>query len=87
MNETMSVQGLWTAEQFVAVQKSRGNDVRWDGWDMVFFRADPRAVWSADDGAWRNGRYGFEHRVVVNNDGAWEVDLRNVRLAKSSPRN
>lgn len=82
----MRLEGLWTADKFVAVQKSRGNDVRWDGWDIVFFRPDPRAVYSAADGAFRNGQYGFENRVPVSNDGAWEVDSRNVRSARR-PRN
>lgn len=69
------------AEKFVAKQNALGNDVRWDNYDMVFFREAPQGVYSKD-GAFRNGSWGFENRVPVSDDGTWGVDYRNVRRAK-----
>lgn len=74
------------AERFVRRQQRLGNDVRWDGWDLVFFREAPQGVYSKD-GAFRNGAWGFENRSPVNAAGQWEVDYRNVRRApKKHPR-
>lgn len=73
------------AERFVRRQQRLGNDVRWDGWDIVFHRPDPRGR-TNKDGAFRGNRWGFENRVPVTDDGTWEVDYRNVRRAKR-PRN
>ena len=69
------------AEKFVTRQKSLGNDVRWDGWDIVFHRPAEQGVYSKD-GAFRDGQWGFENRASLSNDGTWEVDYRNVRRAK-----
>ena len=84
----LTLKGLKQAEKFVARQREAGNDVRWDGWDMVFFRGNPdqpektaHARFSAD-GVFRKGIWGFENRVSVNSDGVWEVDYRNVRRVK-----
>ena len=86
----MALKGLKQAEKFVARQQDAGNDVRWDGWDMVFFRGNPdqpdktaHALFSPD-GVYRHGVWGFENRVSVNADGVWEVDYRNVRRVKRS---
>lgn len=76
----LSLAGIKKAEQFVGKQQALGNDVRWDGWDMVFFREAPQAVYSKQ-GVFRNGVYGFDNRVIVNEQGIWEVDYRNVRRA------
>lgn len=73
--------GMKRAEKFVKQQQALGNDVRWDGWDIVFFRESEKGVYSKD-GAFRKGTYGFENRVSVSNDGVWEVDFRNVRRSK-----
>lgn len=80
----MLVLGIKKAEKFVKEQQALGNDVRWDGWDMVFFRAHPAAVYSVDpkgraNGVWRNGSYGFETRVNCNDKGLWEIDFKNVK--------
>lgn len=69
------------AEKFVTRQQRLGNDVRWEGWDIVFHRPAEQGIYSRD-GAFRNGEWGFENRVVVNEKGTWEVDYRNVRRAK-----
>lgn len=79
----LTLAGIKRAEKFVDQQKARGNDVRWDGWDIVFFREAPQAVYSKD-GVFRNGTYGFDNRVVVTERGTWEVDYRNVRRASRS---
>lgn len=77
----LTIAGIKKAEKFVAKQRSLGNDVRWDGWDMVFFREAPQAVYSKE-GVFRNGTYGFDNRVEVSEKGTWEVDYRNVRRSK-----
>jgi hypothetical protein len=65
------------AEQFVRRQTEKGNDVRWDGWDIVFFAPNDSAFYSRN-GAYRNGTWGFENRATVNTKGEWEVDRRDV---------
>lgn len=73
--------GIRKVEKFVKEQKALGNDVRWDGWDMVFFRPSDKAIFSRE-GAFRNGVWGFDNRVSVSEKGVWEVDFRNVRRSK-----
>lgn len=80
----MLVLGIKKVEKFVKDQQALGNDVRWDGWDMVFFRPVPSAVYSVDEnnkpnGVWRNGSYGFETRVECDTKGLWKIDFRNVK--------
>lgn len=77
----LTLAGIKRAEKFVEKQKALGNDVRWDGWDIVFFREAPHAVYSRD-GVIREGTFGFDNRVKVSTSGTWEVDYRNVRRAK-----
>lgn len=69
------------AETFVSQQKALGNDVRWDNYDIVFFRADARGYHSRG-GAFRNGRWGFDNRFSVTPEGKWHIDWRNVRRAR-----
>lgn len=61
----------------VSQQQSLGNDVRWDGWDIVFFRPDERGIHSPS-GARRNNTWGFENRFKVNSMGEWVIDPRNL---------
>lgn len=77
----LTLKTLREAEKFVARQSGLGNDVRWDGWDIVFHRPAEQGVYSKD-GAFRNGVWGFENRVPVSEQGTWEVDYRNVRRSK-----
>ena len=70
--------GLKKADKFVKAQQELGNDVRWEGWTMIFFRPEPKGVYSKD-GAFRNGTWGFDNRVEVNEKGLWEIDFRNVK--------
>lgn len=73
----LALRGLRRAERFVTEQQARGNDVRWDGWTMVFFRAADFAR-KDKNGVFRNGTWGFDNRVEPNTDGVWEVEYRNV---------
>lgn len=67
-----------SAHRMVRQQEAMGNDVRWDGWDIVFFRPAEHAIHSKD-GAFRGGVWGFDNRVVVNSEGIWKVDQRNIK--------
>ena len=77
--------GIKRVEKFVQQQQALGNDVRWDGYDLVFFRKADSGIFSKA-GAFRNGVWGFENRVQVNGKGEWEIDYRNVRRSKRSGR-
>lgn len=77
----MLLSSLTNAEQFVAEQQALGNDVRWDGWDIVFYREADHGIWSPD-GAFRNGTWGFDNRYAVNGNGEWEIDAKDVRRSK-----
>lgn len=78
--------GIKKADQFVTEQVALGNDVYWDGWDMVFFRPEPKGIYSKA-GAFRNGQWGFANRTPVNEKGLWEVDFRNVKRRPKRSRN
>jgi hypothetical protein len=73
----LTLKTLDKAERFVTRQKDNGNDVRWAGWDLVFFAPNDQAFYSRN-GAFRNGSWGYENRVTVNTKGEWEVDRRDV---------
>lgn len=78
--------GYKKAHKFVNEQQQLGNLVRWDGWDMVFFRPNASAVYSIDangrpNGVWNReaNSYGYETRVTPDDKGLWRIDQRNVR--------
>lgn len=71
------------AERFVKKQKSLGNDVRWDNYDIVFFRQADNGM-TSKNGAFRDGVWGFENRYPVTEDGDWKIDWRDVRRPKRS---
>ncbi len=71
------------AHRMVNQQRSAGNDVRWDNYDIVFFRPAEVAMYSPD-GAFRDGKWGYENRFAVNEQGIWEVDARNIRRVRSA---
>lgn len=77
----LTLQNLSEAERFVARQQRLGNDVRWEGWNMIFFRPSEKGMYSKH-GAFRNGEWGFENLSPVTEEGTWEIDYRNVRRAK-----
>jgi hypothetical protein len=69
-------------DKFVTGQVEAGNDIRWEGWDLVFFRKSKnQAGWSKRDGAFRDDNWGFQTRIAVGADGKWRVPNRNVRSA------
>jgi hypothetical protein len=68
-----------TVDKFVRIQNAKGNDVRWEGWQLVFFKRNPRGF-SSKYGAFRNG-WGMETRVDVNEAGEWKVPSRNVKYS------
>lgn len=81
------IKTLSEAERFVTRQQRLGNNVRWEGWDLVFFREAPQAVYSLDGVVNRpSGQYGFDNRSEVRDDGTWEIDYRNVRRSQRTPR-
>lgn len=70
--------GYDDVDGFVAKNKHKGIDVRWDGWTMVFFQPHKAARRSAN-GRFRNGEYGFETRVSPNRQGNWLVNKELVQ--------
>jgi hypothetical protein len=79
------IDSLAEAEAFYQRQVKLGSDTRWDGWDLVFFRPDPRGIHNVG-GAFRNGVWGFENRSPLQSDGTWAIDWRNVAKHKRTPR-
>lgn len=67
------------SEAFVDQQRSKGVDVRWDGWDMVFWKANPGG-YSNKHGAYRNNRWGVEFRVSPDTRGLWRVPAKYVAI-------
>ena len=66
-----------TVDQFVSEQTRSGNDVRWDGWSLVFFKANPNGF-NDKNGAYRNGKWGVQARVEVDDDGHWRIPVKYV---------
>lgn len=58
-------------DTFVAEQQESGNDVRWDGWKMIFFKAHRGGFYG--NGVYRNGQYGFETVVEADKKGFWNI--------------
>ena len=81
----LNLKSLNQAENFVNRQKEIGNDVRWENYDIVFFRASERGV-TSKDGVFRNGVWGYSNRFEVNESGEWNIDPRNVRRGKTTWR-
>lgn len=61
---------LRSATKFV--KKNGGDGVRWEGWDMIFFKEDPNG-WSHVKGAFFSGKWGMQTRVTVSENGTWKV--------------
>lgn len=90
MNNNIRNFDIRSAHALVREQKSLGNDVEWDGWDIVFYRSAPQAKYS-QDGVWRNGEWAFANRVELNSEGIWKVEERNIwrkrpRYLRNRPR-
>jgi hypothetical protein len=71
--------GIRKIEAFVKNQQELGNNVRWNGWTLEFFRAAEQAIYNARDGVFRDGQWGYLNKVEVNSKGLWEIDFRNVK--------
>lgn len=65
---------------FVAKLQRKGVKVRWDGWNMVFFNPDRRALRSPK-GRRVGNEWGFETVVSPNEQGKWLVNYRLARGA------
>lgn len=63
---------------FVAKLQRKGVKVHWDGWNMVFFKEDRRAL-SSKHGRRRGEEWGFETVVSPNTQGRWLVNYRLAR--------
>lgn len=66
------------AHKFVREQRRAGNDVRWEGWTMIFWKPTHYG-YSSVNGAFRNRRWGVESRISVDDNGLWKVPARNVK--------
>lgn len=69
------------AHHFVRQQRSLGNSVRWEGWDMVFWKPT-RHGFTSVNGAFVNGRWGVESRVSVTSEGVWKVPQKSVKSSR-----
>lgn len=77
----MRILDIKAAHRIVREQRAAGNDVEWDGWDIVFYRPAEHAIHSTE-GVWRKDKWAFANRVVVNSEGKWEVDPRNIKRVR-----
>jgi hypothetical protein len=73
----LTIKSLEKAERFVKSQNNKGNDLWWEGWDIMSFAPNEAAVYSKN-GAYRHGAWGFQNRYAVNAQGEWEIDRRDV---------
>lgn len=69
------------ADGFVAKLQRKGVDVRWEGWNIIFFKEDRRALRATSGKRWGE-RWGFETVVEPNGDGRWLVDYKLARGTK-----
>lgn len=60
------------ADNFVDKLQHRGVNVRWNGWNMVFFKKDNRAKYSPN-GRRVGNEWGWEQIVSPNANGKWLV--------------
>jgi len=74
---SLTVMDYKQAHQFVE-RKQRGIDVRWDGYNLVFFKPTPFGF-TNPKGEFRNGKWGMKSVVSVDSDGTWKVPTKNVK--------
>lgn len=61
-------------------QNNKGNDVRWNGWDMVIHTPDPKAARDPlGRYSRRTERWGFETVVPPNDEGIYLVNYKLAR--------
>lgn len=64
------------AHRFVDERRNLGFNVKWDGWDIIFWSKTPKGF-SHPRGSWR-GTWGIETRVSPDNSGTWRIPSRYV---------
>lgn len=80
------------AHKFVDEQFAVGNDVRWEGWDIVFFSQTPWGF-SNPDGAFRRDRvdfrnkplkecWGMELRITPSDTGTWTIPANKIKAVR-----
>lgn len=74
--------GIRKIEAFVNTQQELGNDIKWNGWTLEFFRPSDQAIYNAKDGVFRSGQWGYLNQVEVNEQGLWSIDYRNIKRDK-----
>ena len=79
--------GIRKIEAFVKSQRELGNNVKWNGWTLEFFRPAEQAIYNARDGIFRDGQWGYLNIVDVDDNGLWNIDFRNVKRFKRAGRN
>lgn len=68
--------GFNKVDKFVADQQDAGNDVRWNGWAMIFFKKHIGGF--KGGGVYRNGYYGFETIIEADERGFWNLPPRLI---------
>lgn len=76
----MSLVTMNYEEAHAFVEKAR-IDVRWENYDLVFFKPTPFGFTNVS-GAYRKGKWGMESRVTVSDDGTWKVPAKNVKTTR-----
>jgi hypothetical protein len=64
-----------SADEFVSTQRSKGIDVSWDGWTMVFWKSNPNGF-NDKNGAFKKGRWGVQARVEVDTNGDYRIPVK-----------
>jgi hypothetical protein len=67
------------SDKFVSDQRSRGVDVRWDGFTMVFWKQNSEGFVDKN-GAFRDGAWGIQTKVAPNTAGIWNVPIKCLSL-------
>lgn len=82
--------GFDEVDEFVSNQQALGNSVRWDGWDIVFFKRTDHGF-TNEKGAFkrvsspskkRGGHWGMELRITPDSSGVWKVPAKYVKSAR-----
>lgn len=50
----------------------------WDGWTIVLHTPSHRA-WKDREGRFYNGKWGFQQRIAVGDDGNWKVTGKHAK--------
>lgn len=59
---------------------NRNHFLRWDGWDIVTWRKDPKGFTNAR-GEFRSGSWGITFRYPLQDNGTWKVPQNYVDYA------